>query len=396
MPNIPFLTFPSVSGVSRYEHSVGVADLAWWWGHRVGLNDDDAEALCLAALYHDAATPALSHLFEEFLRPYGFNHESELARVLGAESSIPGRHHVQVFLGCEPLLRRVLAARPEATGRLSTPGIVRLSSGADPLGVVVHGDLDLDNIDNVIRATTAMGLLQGAVVHPYEVASELTWEEGQVRIASDAGHYIARWRRLRRILYEAILQSKHEFLAQTALKWAIDSYAEFDPAFLEDPRTWTLTEPELLFDRLRNFPFSRELVDRLRLGRVPELLASTWIADASELLAPGAKEMKRLVEHLRREHGRDVYANFYIDKRERPISLPRSTIPTLFLPDEGSAAPPNGPPGAVIGIVSLSRPRSTSLEGIRRALDAVLGSGGDGLSTGWLGDPKQPRASTLL
>lgn len=397
MPNVPFLTFPSFAGVSRYEHSIGVAHLAWWWARRVGLAEDDAEALTMAALYHDAATPALSHLFEEFLRPYGFDHEVELSRLLNAESSIPGRSYAQVFLGHEPLLRRVLAIRGQVNARLSTPGIVRLSRGDDVLGRAIHGDLDLDNIDNVLRATTAMGLIGIDVVHPYEVASELTWEDGEVRLTSEAGRGIALWRSARRLLYDAILHNRHEFLAQAALKWAIDEYAVFNPDFLNDPRTWTLTEPELVFEHLRTAPRSRELVDRLRLGRVPELLATAWIKDASELTKPGGKGMVRLIEALRADLGPDVYANYYLDKRERSIRLAKSTVPTLF----EAAAPSHresesyGPPSAVIGIVGTARARRTKRELIRAALESVFGIV-ETVSLGWLGEPTPAKERRLL
>src|SRR5215213_4390987 len=67
MPNIPFVSYPSFAGVTRFEHSLGVAHLAWWWAKRNRLSRDEAEALALAGLYHDAASPAFSHLFEEFL-----------------------------------------------------------------------------------------------------------------------------------------------------------------------------------------------------------------------------------------------------------------------------------------------------------------------------------------
>ena len=45
MANIPFLTHPSFANVDRYEHSLGVAHLAWRWASRSRIPKDQALAL---------------------------------------------------------------------------------------------------------------------------------------------------------------------------------------------------------------------------------------------------------------------------------------------------------------------------------------------------------------
>ncbi|HSH61827.1 MAG TPA: hypothetical protein VK988_19710 [Acidimicrobiales bacterium] len=228
------------------------------------------------------------------------------------------------------------------------------------------------------------------------MASELTWEDGEVRLTSEAGRAIGLWRSARRVLYEAILKNRHEFLAQTALKWAIDEYLAVNPDFLNDPRTWTLTEPELVFERLRAEPRSCQLVDRLRLGRVPELLASAWIADASELTRPGGKTMTRLIEALRAEIGPDIYANYYLDKRERPIRLRTSKVLTLFgeppVTQESESA---GSSSAIVGVVGSGRSRRISLDTIRAALLSVF-STVESVSMAWFGERTPAKPGLLL
>src|SRR5205807_697159 len=109
---------------------------------------------------------------------------------------------------------------------------VRLANGEDPLGQAVHGDLDLDNVDNVIRAATAMGVVEQRLIHPYEVARALLWEDDELRLAGDSERVVGTWRAVRGTLYDAILTSKQEFLAQTALKWAIEEYARNDASLV--------------------------------------------------------------------------------------------------------------------------------------------------------------------
>ena len=90
MANIPFFTYPSFANVDRFEHSLGVAHLAWRWARRNCLSDDKALALTLAALYHDGATPAFGHLFEEYLFRFGWNHENALVLLLLGDWTCPG------------------------------------------------------------------------------------------------------------------------------------------------------------------------------------------------------------------------------------------------------------------------------------------------------------------
>ena len=84
-------------------------------------------------------------------------------------------------------------------------------------------------------------------------------------------------------------------------------------------------------------PKSRELIDRVRSGRLPELVASAWIPDLSPLLGADSDLVTvELLDRLSSFMRSEVYINFYIDKKERKVTLPRSRSLTLF--DDTSAA----------------------------------------------------------
>ncbi len=408
MPNIPFASYPSFANVSRYEHSLGVAHLAWWWARRNGLDDDRGEALVLASLYHDAATPAFSHLFEEFLSRDRFDHESALADVLGARPSIDGGPQAQVFLGRHARLRDELGLRGSDERLMTATGIAALAIGAEPLGVAVHGDLDLDNIDNVIRATTAMGLYTDrdqAQVHPYDVAAALVWHDGQVKLAGGALPAVQTWQAMRRRLYRAILDSQREFVAQATIKWALDVCYRADPA-LSEPNAWTLTEPELVFLHLLRHPDSKRLMNRVRGGSLPNLLFSAWVEDLSPLLgADSAAVSDKLCAALSDAWRTDVYVSFNVDKRERAVRLPAAPASTLFdppvddAPAPGAAARPvdqtRGSKPGLLGAVGMllhevperrGRPApDVALAATRAALEDAFGPVIDALDTAWLG-----------
>jgi HD superfamily phosphohydrolase len=362
MANIPFFTYPSFANVDRYEHSLGVAHLAWRWAKRNRLPKDLGTALTIAALYHDGATPAYGHLFEEFLGRYGFDHEKALVNVLlGMPDELPGRENVQIFLGLHCRLREVLPAASHPSSPLTPLAIADLAAGKGPLGRLVKGDIDFDNIDNVIRACTSMGLIETKnMVHPYEIIDALTIEDNEVRLNPDYLFTISLWKAARRLLYDSINNNAHEFRAQTAIKWAIEECTKNDED-LAKASAWRLTEPVLTFEHLRKNPFSRMLVDRVRIGKPPELLFTAWVEDLTPFFGEQSEQTIRdLCEQISALSNMEVYVNYYIDKRERAIQIKPSQLNSLLSTDSHLKACNEkeiikGTASGIMGLVAMSR-----------------------------------------
>lgn len=406
-PNVGFVSFPSFASVSRFEHSVGVSHLAWWWARRNGIDLESSEALSIAALYHDAATPAYSHLFEEFLRRYGFDHETELAKLLIGNPSLTGSDHAQVFCGGGCMLRQVLPQPLQVYSLLTPSGIADLVTAAVPLGEVLHGQIDLDNIDNVIRAVSAMGLVADReMVHPYEVADALVWDDGRVCVASDRLDAIAKWQYLRRRLYSAINSSEIEFRSQATIKWAINKCTQKCEA-LKSSGAWIHTEAELLWI-LMQCEDSKDLMNQVRLNNPGRLVLSAWVPDLSALLGPQtAKVTDGIAYDVGQLIGEEAYVNFYVDKRERALSLPRVLRGTLFdtgdldssvAPDRAVSKP--SAPAGIVGVIAWParspailqhrssphrRPGHLDLRDASEVLASYLGVLPDDISTRWIG-----------
>ena len=411
MPNIGFVTFPSFASVTRFEHSVGVSHLAWWWARRNGLDPDSGEALAIAGLYHDAATPAFSHLFEEFLQRDGFDHERALSNLLIGKTALPGSERAQVFLGGGCLLSQVLPEPQTVTSHLTPLGIADIAISETALGEVLHGQIDLDNIDNVIRAVTAMGLVTAReTVHPYEVANALVYEDGRVCVAADGLEAIGKWRYLRRKLYSAINDSEIEFRTQATIKWAISKCAEKNEE-LRSSDAWIMSEPQLI-EVLRQYDMPRLLIDQVRLNNPGRLVLSAWVEDISQLIGPeSGKVLDGIAYDIGSHLSEEVYVNFYLDKRERRLSLPRSTRAALFAdgwhaarsgqPDETREQDRAGGRPGIVGVISLPAraPRSSGgessdgpaarrhldLDEVGRVLASYLGARPDTISSTWIG-----------
>ena len=367
MANIPFLTHPSFAHVDRYEHSLGAAHLAWRWSNRRGLCKDDALALTLAALYHDGATPAFGHLFEEYLRRFGFDHEESLVNLLqGTTDELPGADSAQVFLGRGCKLRSALPRPKSLPSSLTTLGVADLIAGKGTFGQLIKGRIDFDNIDNVVRASSAMGLSPPRdLIHPYDIIDAIAFDGNEITIDQAKASAISAWSEVRRQLYDAILNNQYEFRAQTALKWAIEECAAKHEG-LRHPGAWIITDPELTFDYLRKVPFSQALVDRLRLANPPELLFCAWASDLSVLTGQQSGHViLGLSDALSQLTNCEVYFNYYLDKRSRKIGLPVRDNMSLFIPDEpgspGDAQSASN--GGVIGAVYVTRTERASAEG---------------------------------
>jgi HD superfamily phosphohydrolase len=416
MANIPFLTHPSFANVDRYEHSVGVAHLAWRWAQKNGLPTDLGTALTIAALYHDGSTPAYGHLFEEVLKRSGFDHEKKLVQLLeGQPEYMPGREHVQIFLGQQCKLRTVLPRPKDESSPLTPLRIANLAAGGGALGSLIKGEIDLDNIDNVIRASSAMGLVRGHdMIHPYAVSDSIVLEDGELRIRSDSSFAIAAWAKTRRLLYDSILNNAYEFRAQATIKWAIEECAREDESLLAE-RAWCLTDSELVFERLRRHPFARKLVDRVRIGKPPDILFSAWIDDLSPLLGKdGARVSATICQEISELTNKAVYLNYYVDKRERVTQIPRSRESSLLNWPPSNTGPsctaPKQTPRGIIGIISLPRfERSTEsstdvtslaarpieLSCILKILQRTFGEEPKQYTSGWVGTRGEPQQFQL-
>ena len=267
-----------------------------------------------------------------------------------------------------------------------------------------------------------MGLISSSgSVHPYDIIEALLLEDGEIKIDHGKGLPIAEWGEVRKRLYESILNNAYEFRAQTAMKWAIEECADHDPA-LRSKAAWRLTDPELTFEHLRRRPFSRMLVDRLRVGSPPDLLFSAWLEDLSPLMGTSSGNViTQLSRCLSELTNTEVYVNYYADKRIRLLGSRIAMRPTLFdgVPSESVGSDPvsrkdSHSRAGVLGALFVSRSEkvaaisapSSEREGlakrmvrrdqIERILEECVGCKPSAFSNSWISAPQRPTKPSLL
>lgn len=183
---------------SRFEHSVGVLSLMLkMLACNSGAFDKNMEELLLvSALLHDAGSPPFSHLAEPFLEKLTRkNGESFLSEMVMATDT-------------ETILMNM---------GLSVENIVDMVTGKRvPLATVLHGTMDIDNIDNVLRY---YALAKGTV--PYDgsmLAQAFRFNGTEWTLLDTARDLAAQWQETRRLVYEFVYGEPHQGLCMMVFR----------------------------------------------------------------------------------------------------------------------------------------------------------------------------------
>ena len=338
MANIPFFSFPSFAAVTRYEHSLGVCHLAKIFAENAGLCEKDRIEIMLAALYHDVATPPFGHAVEEVLdQLFGFDHESKLRMMITGEGDSLGGERTQIFAGRSLKLRSLCQSKQGRNMGLDAFRIADLATGVaqGPLGnLICSKGMDLDNIDNVIRSGTAMGIDDCDPRMAETLAGALRLVGDRIVIDEAVSHEIDEWRFVRKTLYGMIFASLEDFALQTMLKDAVHRLADTGPEHGFRDTDWFLTDSELIHERLLRHLPTANIVKRMRLREIYNCLAFLCFEGhhLKECVLSNLKRIEQAASHVYKDFIRrtlnplekelkapDIIANYYIDKRVRPI-----------------------------------------------------------------------------
>lgn len=133
-----YLVYPGANH-TRFEHSLGAMHLASLLARQLDLSEEDMLLVCTAALLHDIGHGPFSHASERLRREYGpFSHD-------------------EIY----PLL-----ADPDIAGILKENGtkpqeIADIVAGNHRLADIIHGDLDVDRMDYLLRDAHYTGVPYG-------------------------------------------------------------------------------------------------------------------------------------------------------------------------------------------------------------------------------------------
>jgi HD superfamily phosphohydrolase len=186
---IPNVVSPKGPMASRFEHGMGVALLAEMvLRNNSALEEEHGNLLRASAFLHDAGNPPFSHLSEYFLHEVlGLNGETFLATIL--ENSETKQVLLHYGLSCRDIVSVV-------------------TGSSKPLSDIVHGSMDIDNLDNVARAAYYFGLKIPRRTF-LDVARAYRWCDASWCLDMQSLPDARLWKEARRVVYEYIYSETH-------------------------------------------------------------------------------------------------------------------------------------------------------------------------------------------
>lgn len=321
LSNIDSLSMPGVANVSRFEHTLGTAYLASQVD-AIGIDPKEKLVLVAAALLHDSAMPPFGHLGEEALAylGYGAVHEQRWMRILEDPDDAPTDGiQCQIYLGRTTKLQEWAehVFHSEWKARLrATLGAIR---GAGAIGNAIAGDIDLDNMDNVVRAAFHMGLQVDKTL-PLKLTRAIVdlTEEGIV-FREDGFALISAWLDLRAEVYRRFMRSRIDFAGKIML---LSATLETQRAGSLTDVHWQMTEWEYLSDLIKSpIDIVRETTERWLLSEPWALSKLFWMEDEK----PNYKDMLVFSESLTDRLGRPCLAYCIPDKTHRVVRVVSET-----------------------------------------------------------------------
>lgn len=135
-----YLVYPGANH-TRFEHSLGTMHLASIVCSQLELSKDDTLTVLTAALLHDIGHGPYSHASEKLMKIHGdFSHD-EIAALLEEEP-----------------IKKILEENS-----VDTHAVAKIVSGNHPLAQIIHGDLDVDRMDYLLRDAHYTGVPYGMV-----------------------------------------------------------------------------------------------------------------------------------------------------------------------------------------------------------------------------------------
>ncbi|MGA9204780.1 HD domain-containing protein, partial [Methanoregula sp.] len=134
-----YLVYPGANH-TRFEHSVGTMHLAGVASRQFGLSDEDRRLVMIAALLHDVGHGPFSHASEPLM-------EARLGRT---HDDIVGIAEAQFGALLEPL-------------GINPSEVCAIVKGSHRLSGIIHGDLDVDRMDYLLRDAYYTGAPYGTV-----------------------------------------------------------------------------------------------------------------------------------------------------------------------------------------------------------------------------------------
>jgi hypothetical protein len=297
------LVFPGAHH-TRFEHSLGVSHIGGMMADSIGLDEHEKTLVEVAGMLHDVGHGPYSHTLEHILHERGgLDHMSITEGIIlgeydvlreGEESSVPNRRRIPDILernDIDPKDVAALIRGPDARGTERTllawtDGKEDLVADDRTLANLVHGPVDCDQLDYLLRDAHFTGVKHGIVDHRRLIAclsrhgGDLAVEEGG--LSALEGMLVARG-----LMYSAVYFHRVTRITEVMLSRAVERGADKLPDSMDLQRRVDAEIWQALYDA-GDYP--RDIMRRLKYRQMFKVAASRRQDELT------ADQIQRLIE----------------------------------------------------------------------------------------------------
>ncbi|HJM13102.1 MAG TPA: HD domain-containing protein [Candidatus Thalassarchaeaceae archaeon] len=289
------LVFPGAHH-TRFEHSMGASHVAGMMADSLGLDEHEKSTVEVAAMLHDVGHGPYSHTLEHILSERGgMDHMSVTEGIIvgeydvlveGEGLSLPERKSIPELLeqhDLDPKHVASLIRGPDASGTerslLSwTEGMSDFSEGDQTMAHLIHGPVDCDQMDYLLRDSHFTGVKHGVIDHHRLIASmgsqggDIVVDQGG--LSALEGMLVARG-----LMYSAVYFHRVTRVTEVMLSRAVERAGDGLPDSLDLQRR---VDAEIWGALDKAGGFAQEMITRLKYRRLLKICLSKRREDLSD------------------------------------------------------------------------------------------------------------------
>jgi HD superfamily phosphohydrolase len=329
---LTYLVFPGANH-TRIEHSLGCCHLAQRMSEVLNLPEEERLSVSSAALLHDIGHGPFSHMLEYYISEIsGLDHMLLAKRVIRGEEEmiseaekerfegIPSVPDVLEKHGLDPKLVAdiVMGSRELGFSKLSDFGGKKPSESRKYLSQMIHGSVDVDQLDYLLRDSHYTGVAHGVIdvdrlIQTIQIVdnSVVTDKKG---ISSVEGMFVAR-----ALMYSSVYFHKTVRVAELMLARAVERAVEPDYE-----RIQRMVDSELMSWLVAQGGLQRDMAMRIKYRK---LFKKAYILEEKELSGDKREALSKLTDTKRRRTAEDAIADRANAKRgEVILDMPRPEL----------------------------------------------------------------------
>ncbi|NPA47680.1 MAG: HD domain-containing protein [Thermococci archaeon] len=283
---LAYLVYPGANH-SRFEHSLGTWHVARRLSQELNLPENESMLLQVGALLHDIGHGPFSHTFESIYKHYVREHD----HMRLGQDIINGRIDITDGNGGGEIPGII-----ESYGYDFTPEDVAnliLGESTPPyLGEALHGDVDVDQIDYLIRDAHYTGVAHG-IIDLERLLKVLIVHDNRLVIAEKGIEAVEGMMVARSLMYSRVYFHHTVKIAEGMLTRALE--AAMEEGYLRD--FWKMTDCRVIveLEDLEGFP--AEIVRRIKYRK---LYKAAVLAGADEFSSEEKRELLRVYQNVKR------------------------------------------------------------------------------------------------